>query len=200
MKTDTIPASSATWLISSTTPAHVVGLVHRWQRASAVQAPVPVVEVGGAPVVVRARLDPTELDVAHALEAQHHRRVQDRDIDPVGVHVLEAQRRGPSRRPGLAVVELPVAHPLDVFVGEPRGSREPGRREALAVPDRILDAVLARLEVPDALAVRLRGEVAASRSVARGCARPSRCSCSRSSVIAIPPLVDGDTAGATVAG
>src|SRR5690606_27488122 len=55
--------------------------------------------------------------------------------------------------------ELAVADPLDVLVGEAGGAGQAARRRAVAVPHRPLGAVGVGLDVPDPLAVLLRGEV-----------------------------------------
>jgi hypothetical protein len=131
----------------------------RGQRAGAVEAAVALLEVLGAPVVVHARLDAAEVDVGRALEPEHRRGVQDRDVDPVGVHVGQAQRRRPSRGPGVAVGELPVPDLVDLLVGEARGAGESVRLHPPAVPHRVLDPVASGLEVPDPVAVLGRREV-----------------------------------------
>ena len=70
---------------------HVVGMVHRRQGAGAEEAALALLQVLGAPVVVGARLHPAELDVGQALEPEHRRRVQHRQLDAVLVEVGEPQ-------------------------------------------------------------------------------------------------------------
>ena len=123
--------------------------------------PSPSCEVVGAPVVVRAGLRLAEVDVVHALEPEHHRRVQHREVDAVrcpcpGGAALAFHAAGRVSR----VADLAVERARSVLVARrPRACRRQAvRRHPVAVVDEPLLAVGVGLDVPDPVAV-LRGRV-----------------------------------------
>ena len=133
----------------------VVGVVHRRDGARTEQPALAFEGVVRAPVVVRARLGLGEVDVAHALQPEQHRRVQHREVDAVLVHVLQARLGVPRRRADLGVAELTAERAGAVLVAHARGARggHVVRGEAGPVVDQPLLALRVGLDVPDAVAV-----------------------------------------------
>ena len=84
----------------------VVRVVHRREGACAEESAIALQNVVGAPIVVGTRLGSSESNIHVALQAEEHRRVQDRQVDAILVHVLEAGVRVPRRGPSLGVAEL----------------------------------------------------------------------------------------------
>ena len=145
----------------------VVGLVHRGHRARAEQATFTLLGVRGAPVVVRACLCLGEVDVVQTLEPEQHRGIEHREVDAVGVHVLETRLGVVRRRPHLGVPQFAAERLLAVLVAHARGTggRHEVRGEDGAVVVQPLDALLVGLDVPDAVAVLRRRVVEHARGV-----------------------------------
>ena len=152
--------------------------MHRGHGPGAEQPALALLHVIRAPVVVGPGLGLGEVDVALALQAEQHRRVQHGQVDVVLVHVLQPGLGVPRRRPGLGVAHLAAEGPGPVLVARPgdTGRRQPvGRRPRCrcrrATPRRPRRSRCAR-SGPGTSPARSR----AWPSGARGCGRPSRCS------------------------
>ena len=134
---------------------HVLAAVHWGHRAGAEEAPLALLYVVRAPVVVGAGLGLGEVNIPLALQAEQQCGIQHGQIDVVLVHVLKAGLCVPAGGTGLGVAQLTPqgACPILVAHSGRTGGRLDIGRSAVAVVDHPLLAGLVGLDVPDAIAV-----------------------------------------------